>query len=134
MASPSQRHCSAQLVVTNHKTAWALDVVLKDIDPVAIQRKEATEIPAMVEHLMEKHFMGPDGTYFPDTLPLDGSAFGIRKPAARALYTEILADMKINGWLPLTTPANTNRLVNDVQARVSHTISSYANFAPPQTI
>lgn len=122
------------LGVTNHKTAWALDVVLKDVDIAAIQRKEAVEIPALVEHLMEKHFMGPDGTYFPSVLPLDGSALSIDKPAARALYAEVLADMQINGQIPFAAPTESDKLANDVHQSVSRNISSYAQVAPPKAV
>jgi hypothetical protein len=122
------------LGVTNHKTAWALDVVLKDVDPVAIRRKDAAEIPALVEHLMEKHFMGPDGTYFPDILPLDGSALSIDKPAARGLYAEILADMQINGNIPLAAPTAAGKLATDVHQSISRNISSYAQVAPPKAV
>lgn len=122
------------LGVTNHKTAWALDVVLKDVDPVAIQRKDAAEIPALVEHLMEKHFLGRDGTYFPDILPLDGSALSIDKPAARALYAEVLADMQINGNIPFAAPAAAGKLATDVHQSVSRNISSYAQVAPPKAV
>jgi hypothetical protein len=122
------------LGVTNHKTAWALDVVLKDVDPVAIRRKDAAEMPALVEHLMEKHFMGPDGTYFPDILPLDGSALSIDKPAARGLYAEILADMQINGNIPLAAPTAAGKLATDVHQSISRNISSYAQVAPPKAV
>lgn len=122
------------LSVSNHKTAWALDVVLKDIDPGAIQRKEAAEIPSLVEHLMEKHFMGPDGTYFPEALPLDGSLLGIDKPAARALYAEVIADMQLNGNIPFAAPTASNKLAQDVHQSVSRNISSYAQVAPPKAV
>lgn len=122
------------LGVSNHKTAWALDVVLQDIDTSAIRRKGAGEIPAMVDHLMEKHFMGADGTFFPNTLPIDGSPLGIDKPAARALYAEILADMQINGNIPFTAPADTDKLARDVHQSVSRNISSYSKVAPPEAV
>jgi hypothetical protein len=122
------------LGVSNHKTAWALDVVLKDVDMASIQRKEAAEIPALVEHLMEKHFMGPDGTYFPNALPLDGAPLSIDKPAARALYAEVLADMQINGNIPFAAPSATDKLARDVHQSVSRNISSYAQVAPPQAV
>lgn len=46
-----------------HQTAWALDVVLKDIDPAAIARKGPEEIGPMVNYLMQKHFADPKGEF-----------------------------------------------------------------------
>lgn len=116
--------------LTNHKTAWALDEILKGIDPVSIQRKDASEIPAIVEGLMSKHFLGQDGTYFPDALPLDGSRLSNETPASRALYDEIRADMRVNNVLPGEEPALVERFKKDVHDSVSLNISSYAHKSP----
>lgn len=120
--------------LTNHKTAWALDVILKDIDPTSIQKKDPSEIPNLVEALMDKHFLGPDGTYFPDTLPLDASKLSHETPAARALYDEIRADMHLTHKLPGSESHLEDRLKKDVHDTISAHITSYAANQDPEAV
>jgi hypothetical protein len=120
--------------VSNHRTAWALDIILKDIDSHDLQRKSAKEIPEIVGHLLDKHFMGKDGSYFPDALPIDGSKLSIDKPAAKALYDEILADMQMSKALPQVDTALVTRLKADIHDCVSRNISSYAKTGNPEAV
>jgi hypothetical protein len=120
--------------VSNHKTAWALDIILEGIDPHDLQRKSAEEIPEMVGHLLDKHFMGKDGSYFPDALPIDGTKLSIDKPAVKAMYAEILADMQLSKALPTIDAASVTRLKSDIHDSVSKNISGYAKTESPEAV
>lgn len=120
--------------VSNHRTAWAMDVILKDIDPVSIQKKSADEIPDLVEGLMNKHFLDANGSYFPDALPLGPARLSHETPAARALYDEVRADMYMSGRLPGREDALVARLKADIHDTVSSHISSYAVNQSPEAV
>jgi hypothetical protein len=120
--------------VSNHKTAWAMDVILKDIDPHDLQRKSAEEIPGIVQQLLDKHFMGKDGSYFPDALPLDGAELSIDKPAAKAMYAEIMADMQLSNTIPGIDGSVVARLKSDIHESVSINVSSYAKKESPEAV
>lgn len=120
--------------VSNHRTAWAMDVILKDIDPVSIQKKSADEIPDLVEGLMNKHFLDASGSYFPDALPLGPAKLSHETPAARALYDEVRADMYMSGRLHGHEDALVTRLKADIHQSVSAQISSYAVNQSPEAV
>lgn len=120
--------------VSNHRTAWALDVILKDIDPVALQKKDPTEIPVLVEGLMNKHFLSASGSYFPDALPLGPGRLSHETPAARALYDEVRADMYMAGTLPDAEQDLVAKLKQDIHHTASAHISSYAVNQSPEAV
>lgn len=73
-----------------HRTAMAIDVVINQIDPAAMQNKTAQEVPEVVRFLMEKNFMAKDGSYSPGLLSQRGTT-GLEQPAAKALWLDVLA-------------------------------------------
>jgi hypothetical protein len=75
-----------------HRTAWALDVIMAQIDAASMQQKTAQEVPEVVRFLMEKNFMAKDGTYNPGVLSQRGT-LGLEQPAARALWNDVLISM-----------------------------------------
>jgi hypothetical protein len=108
-----------------HKTAWALDVILKDVDPVAISKKDKEDIPKITRFLMEKHFMAKDGSFSPGALSSRGSA-ELDKPAAQALIQEIVAARTLKQE---RYPELTARLKGDIQSTISYQHAKYAGVA-----
>lgn len=45
----------------SHKTAWALDEILKDVSPSAMRKKDRQDIPDIVASLMQEHMLDEDG-------------------------------------------------------------------------
>ncbi|WP_274644654.1 hypothetical protein [Pseudomonas serbica] len=75
-----------------HRTAMALDIVISQIDPVAMQNKTPKEVPDVVRFLMEKNFMAKDGSYNPGVLSGSGR-IGLEQPAAKALWHDVLGSI-----------------------------------------
>jgi hypothetical protein len=109
-----------------HKTAWALDIILKDVDPAAMQMKSKEDIPKITRYLMEKHFMAKDGTFSPGKLGSQGTT-SINTPAANALFSEIIASKTIGNQ---RYPELVSRLKADIRDTLSAQQSAYAGVAP----
>jgi hypothetical protein len=77
----------------HHKTAWALDVILPELNPAAIQMKDKAELPEIAKHLMEKHFMTKDGGYYPGEMR--SKDFHLASPASQAMWNEIISGRKL---------------------------------------
>ena len=116
---------------SGHRTAWAMDVIIKQLDPVAIQKKSAEEVPEMVKYLMEKNFLAPDGSYVPGPLRANGSMRLELPPAAKALWRDVAASMDFN--FPEPT-ALKSEMKAEVAASVSTQIARYKGVAPPEVI
>lgn len=112
----------------SHKTAWALDIILKDLDPASIKHKSKVEIPKITRFLMEKHFMGNDGTFSPGKLGSRGTTT-VDTPAANALFNEIIAAKNIanNRY-----PELKSRLKADITDTLSNHYAKYSGVAPQE--
>lgn len=86
-----ERRASINAKHQDHTTVWALDVILKDIDPQSMVRKDVPEIAALVRERMAQHFEH-DGFLINPREP--GS---IVTPAMRAIQQEIVAQR----WLAM---------------------------------
>ena len=113
-----------------HKTAWALDVILKDIDPAAMQLKSKDEIPQITRYLMEKHFMAKDGTFSPGRLG-SRETTPINTPAANALFSEIIASKTIGNQ---RYPELVSKLKSDIRDTLSAQQVMYAGVAPQDVL
>ena len=113
-----------------HKTAWALDVILKDVDPAVIHGKSKDDIPKITRVLMEKHFQAKDGTFFPGRLGSSGKT-KIDTPAANALFSEIMAAKNISNH---RYPELVKALKDDIRDTMSSQQAKYAGVAPKEVI
>lgn len=111
--------------MTTHKTAWALDVILKDINPSVMQGKEPSEIPEIVNYLMNKHIMKDDM-----------SGIDMDKKATRQIVMEVSAARDIiSGSVDLTDERTVNKLKKDASTTVFRQIQRYATVVDnPQLI
>lgn len=115
----------------DHKTAWALDVILPEIDPAAIQMKGKEEIPEIAKYLMEKHFMNKTGSYFPGDMRIPEET-QIDTPAAKAMWNEIMAGRKL-GFKRFYDPM-VKKLVSDVEVTLAEHHSKYEGVAPQEVM
>jgi hypothetical protein len=113
-----------------HRTAWAIDEIMGQLDPVAIQKKSAQEVPEVVRFLMEKNFMGKDGTYNPGVLDNSGEMM-LEQPAAKALWLDTLAAMDYNFD---RNPELKARLKADIRETFSSHVARYQGVAPAEVI
>ena len=115
----------------DHKTAWALDIILPEIDPAAIQLKDKTEIPQIAKYLMEKHFMTKTGSYFPGEMRLADKKL-IDTPASMAMWMEIIAARKLE--LAHFEDKWAVKLANDVQDSLAQHYAKYQGVASQDTM
>lgn len=66
----------------NHRTVWAMDQILKDIDPSVMTHQDANDVTEIVSILMQKHLLNEDGMTI-DT----------KKTASKLMVSEIMADI-----------------------------------------
>lgn len=69
----------------DHTTVWAVDVLLKDVDPVSLKEKSVPEIAAIVRAIMAKNFESNGFLVNPKDPDVEVT------PAMRAIQDEILA-------------------------------------------
>jgi hypothetical protein len=113
-----------------HRTAWALDVILTQIDAASMQQKTAQEVPEVVRFLMEKNFMAKDGTYNPGVLSQRGTT-GLEQPAAKALWNDVFISMT---YTFDRDTALKERLKTDIVETFSSHVARYEGVAPPDVI
>lgn len=110
--------------MSTHKTAWALDVILKDVSPSAMQNKEASEIPEIVNFLMQKHMLNEAG----DDIDYE-------KKAAKNMALEIMADLDIsNNEVNHSEPRMTEKLKKDAADTVFKQIQRYSTIVDNQDL
>lgn len=117
-----------------HKTAWALDEVLKDINPADIHNMKKEDIPGLTRQIMEKNFMAKDGTFNPGFLGSNPKT-EIGTAASDALFQEIIASrfMEVMAANKSTTsryPELTGKLKADVEETLANHYASYEHTAP----
>lgn len=112
-----------------HKTAWALDEILKDVDPAAMRLKTAEEIPQITRFLMEKHFMAKDGSFSPRRFSASDGGTDVSSPAAKALWDELRAARWIMRGGGENTKALVSRYKQDIQSTISAQHSKYTGVA-----
>lgn len=115
----------------DHKTAWALDIILPEIDPAAIQLKDKAEIPQIAKYLMEKHFMTKTGSYFPGEMRL-AEERQIDTPAAMAMWMEILAARKLE--MKHFEDKWAKKLTDDMQNSLAQHYAKYEGVASQETM
>lgn len=115
----------------DHKTAWALDTILPEIDPAAIQLKDKAEIPQIAKYLMEKHFMNKKGGYYPGEIRVKDEAL-IDTPAAKAMWSEILSSRKLE-WQRFQDPG-AQKLANDMADSLAQHYAKYQGIASQETM
>ena len=113
-----------------HKTAWALDIILKDVDPAMVHGKSKEEIPLLTRSLMEKNFQANDGSFNPGRLSSAGTT-QIDTPAANALFKEIIASKHIHNQ---RYPELVKALRDDIRDTMSMQQAKYAGIAPKEVI
>lgn len=113
-----------------HKTAWALDIILKDVNPTMLQGKSKEDIPEITRLLMEKNFQAKDGTFSPGNLSSRGTTT-IDTPAANALFHEIMAAKNIHNQ---RYPDLVKALKDDIRDAMSSQQAKYADVAPKDVI
>lgn len=113
-----------------HKTAWALDIILKDVDAASIKGISRQDIPEITRVLMEKHFKAADGTFSPGRLGSSGTTT-INTPAANALFNEIIASKNIhNGRYEDLVKV----LKEDIRDTMSSQQAAYDGVAPREVL
>jgi hypothetical protein len=113
-----------------HRTAMALDIVISQIDPVAMQNKTAKEVPEVVRFLMEKNFMAKDGSYNPGVLSSSGR-IGLEQPAAKALWHDVLGSIHFGFD---RESEFTIKLGGEITNAFSEHVSKYQGVAPAEVI
>lgn len=113
-----------------HKTAWALDIILKGVDPAMVHGKSKEEIPQLTRLLMEKNFQAQDGSFNPGKLGSAGTT-KIDTPAANALFHEIMAAKNIHNQ---RYPDMVKALKDDIRETMSSQQAKYADVAPKEVI
>jgi hypothetical protein len=116
---------------TEHKTAWALDEILPDIDPAAIHMKDKTEIPQIAKHLMEKHFMNKNGSYYPGEMAA-GTEKLIDTPASKAMWEEIRSARKLE--LKRFDDPRAQKLASDIHDSLAKHHAKYQGIASKSTM
>lgn len=115
---------------TKHRTAMAIDIVIKQLDPIAIQKKSPQEIPEVVRVLMEKNFMAEDSTYNPGRLSQRGTA-ELDKPAVKALWIDVLGSSHFRDG---RQSEFRDRMATEVTKAFSEHVASYQGVAPAEVI
>jgi hypothetical protein len=115
---------------SQHRTAWALDVVLQQVDAAAMQHKTAAEVPGVVKFLMEKNFMAKDGTYSPGGLSRSGN-MGLEQPAAKALWQDVLVSLDYKNGVRNDLK---EKLQDDIAETFSSHVARYQGVAPADVI
>lgn len=115
---------------SKHRTAMAIDVVIQQIDPAALQNKTAQEVPEVVRFLMEKNFMAKDGSYNPGLLSQRGTT-GLEQPAAKALWQDVVASMHIKQG---QKSEFSDKMTVEVAKTFSEHVAKYQGVAPAEVI
>lgn len=115
---------------SKHRTAMAIDVVIQQIDPAAMQNKTAQEVPGVVRFLMEKNFMAKDGSYNPGLLSQRGTT-GLEQPAAKALWQDVVASMHIKEG---KQSEFSDKMTVEVAKTFSEHVARYQGVAPAEVI
>jgi hypothetical protein len=116
---------------TEHRTAWALDEILPEINPAAIQMKDKTEIPQIAKHLMEKHFMNKNGSYYPGEMA-SGTEQLIDTPASKAMWEEIRSARKLE--LKRFDDPRAQKLASDIHVTLAKHHAKYQGIASKATM
>lgn len=113
-----------------HRTAMAIDVVISQIDPAAMQAKTAQEVPEVVRFLMEKNFMAKDGSYHPGQMSQRGT-IGLEQPAAKALWQDVLASSNFKDG---RQSEFRDKMAVEVAKTFSEHVARYQGVAPAEVI
>ncbi|MBI6882739.1 hypothetical protein [Pseudomonas putida] len=121
-----------------HKTAWALDEILKDINPAEIHNMKKEDIPGLTRSIMEKNFMAKDGSFNLSILSSQGKT-NVGTAASDALFQEIIASrfvemMAVNKSSHSRAPELTARLKADVQETLATQYAAYEHTAPDDVL
>lgn len=88
---------------STHKTAWALDEILKDIDPKVMDGRDAADVPKIVDVLLKKHMLAEDG-----------KTIDMSKAASAAMDSEIRAGLAVGGKEGISNQATIDEYKQDM--------------------
>lgn len=105
----------------SHRTTWALDEILEDVDPQLMMHQEAKDIPKIVDMLVKKHILAEDG-----------KTIDLGKSAGRLLDAEVRAGTDImNGEISESNFADVTKLKSDMVETVHEQVERYKDSLNP---
>ncbi|MHD0644767.1 hypothetical protein ACYPKM_03980 [Pseudomonas aeruginosa] len=108
-----------------HRTAWALDEILPQLDLKSIHGMAADAVPGVVQDLMKKNFMGKDGSFLAKDFSYSGET-DIGTPAADALWRETVTVYMYDAD---RLPGVKDKLKADIASTMSAHYAKYSDLA-----